>query len=118
MDLKNLIFSFVAGGSITVLIVGLEESHMRIPSAMAALMPVFTLVSYFFIGASQNSIAVGQHSKFVLVGTIVAWIPYMAVIAFTATRLGTNRSLALGLTVFLVLAAGYATIVEKYGLFK
>lgn len=118
MGLKTLIFSFIVGGGITALIVGFEESQMRILSGVAALMPVFTMVSYFFIGASQNSVAVSQHSKFVLVGTLVAWIPYMAVIALTATKLGTNKSLALGMIVFFTLAGIYVVAVERFSLFK
>ena len=118
MDIKSLLFNFVVGGSVTALIVGLEESQMRTWSGIAALMPVFTMVSYFFIGATQNSNAVSQHSKFVLVGTLVAWVPYMAVIAVTATRLGTNRSIALGMVVFFVFASAYVLAVEKFSLFK
>ena len=118
MDFKNVIFSFLVGGTITALIVGLEESHMRTWSGLAALMPVFTMVSYLFIGASQNSLAVSQHSKFVLVGTLVSWVPYMAVIALTAPKLGTNKSIGLGMVVFLFLGTGYVVAVDKLGLFK
>jgi uncharacterized membrane protein (GlpM family) len=118
MELKNFLFSFLLGGMITALIVGLEASHMRTWSGVAALMPVFTMVSYFFIGASQNAIAVSQHAKFVLVGTLVSWVPYMAVIAWTAPRLGTNRSIILSLTVFFILAGAYVYAVEKLRLFK
>ena len=118
MDFKSLIFSFLVGGTITTLIVGLEASHMRMWSGIAALAPVFTMVSYFFIGASQNSMAVSQHSKFVLVGTLVSWVPYMLVIAVTAPKLGSNRAIALGIVTFSVLAAVYAVTVEKFSLFK
>ena len=78
MNLGGMIFTFMVGGSVTALIVGLEESGRRTWSGLAALVPVFTIVSYFFIGASKDAMAVSQHSKFVLVGTLVSWVPYMA----------------------------------------
>ena len=114
----GIILNFVVGGTVTALIVGLEESGQRIWSGLAALVPVFTLVSYFFIGASKNAIAVSQHSKFVLVGTLVSWVPYMAAVALLAPRVGTNRAIGLGLAAFFVLAGGYVGVVAKYGLFR
>ena len=88
----GIILNFVVGGTVTALIVGLEESGQRIWSGLAALVPVFTLVSYFFIGASKNAIAVSQHSKFVLVGTLVSWVPYMAAVALLAPRVGGDKT--------------------------
>jgi uncharacterized membrane protein (GlpM family) len=106
------------GGTVTALIVGLEESGRRTWSGLAALAPVFTVVSYFFIGASKDATAVSQHSKFVLVGTLVSWIPYMAAVAVLAPRIGTNKAIGLGLALFCVLAGGYVGLVERYGLFR
>jgi uncharacterized membrane protein (GlpM family) len=118
MDTKNVLFSFILGGTVTALIVGLEQEGSPMWSGIAALMPVFTMVSYFFVGASQNSRAVSEHSKFVLIGTLVSWVPYMLVIAMTSDRLGTNRSMILAISVFFVLAGGYAAIIEKFHLFQ
>ncbi len=118
MSLKSLALNFLVGGTVTALIVGLEESELRTWSGIAALMPVFTMVSYFFIGQSGSAIAVSQHSKFVLVGTLVSWMPYMAVVALTAPRLGVNRSIGLGLAVFFVLATAYVSVTAKYRLFR
>lgn len=114
----GIVLNFVVGGTVTALIVGLEESGRRTWSGLAALMPVFTLVSYFFIGASKNAMAVSQHSKFVLVGTVVSWIPYMGAVALLAPRFGTNKAIGAGLAIFFVLAGGYVGMVEKYGLFR
>jgi uncharacterized membrane protein (GlpM family) len=118
MDFKDIVFSFLVGGTVTALIVGLEQSNMQLWSGIAAIMPVFTLVSYIFIGSSGNSIAVSRHAKFVLFGTIVAWVPYMIVIAWTTPKLGTNRSLLLGLLTFIVMGFAYVGAVEKLRLFK
>lgn len=115
---SELLLSFFVGGAVTALIVGLEESGMRLWSGFAALVPVFTIVSYVFIGATKDATAVSQHSKFVLVGTLVSWVPYMAVIAWTAPKLGTNRAIGLGLAVFFVLAFGFVLAVERYRLFR
>ncbi len=61
MALKEIAFSFILGGSMTAAIVGLEESGHRILSGFATLVPVFTLVSYVFIGDSRGGAAVSAH---------------------------------------------------------
>ncbi len=100
------------------MIVLLEENKSRLLSGFATLMPVFTLVSYIFIGASKNGgIAVSQHSKFVLVGTIISWIPYMLVISWLSPSIGAQKAIAWGLAVFFVLAAAFLFVVGKYNLF-
>ena len=118
MNFKAWIASFLIGGTVTTLIVGLEESNFKTLSGVAALMPVFTMVSYFLLGVSQDPSEISKHSKFVLYGTLVAWVPYMVVIATLAPKMGTNRSIGLALLVFFVLAASFVLVVQKYGLFK
>lgn len=115
---KNLFFSFIIGGSLTALIVGLEQYKMQTWSALAALMPLSTLVSYYFIGTHESSISISQHSKFVLFGTLFSWVPYMTIIALSAPKLGTNKSIFLGMIVFFILATFYVFFVEKLNLFK
>ena len=115
--MQNIVLSFLVGGTVTSLIVGLEERHLRLWSGLAALLPVFTIVSYFFIGATQGGIAVGQHSRFVLVGTLVSWVPYMVVVAWLAPILGANRGIGAGLLVFLILATAFVITVDRYKLF-
>lgn len=116
--MKDLVLNFVIGGTVTALIVRLEESGLRTWSGVAALMPVFTLVSYFIIGESRGGAAVGRHSQFVLAGTVVSWIPYMLVIAVLAPKLGANRAIGAGLGVFFALATAFVFVVERYGLFR
>ena len=118
MSLGVLLMSFIVGGVVTALVVGLESSGQRVWSGLAMLAPVLTIVSYFFIGSTKDAIAVSQHSKFVLFGTLASWIPYIAVIAYTAPRLGTVRAILLGLFVFLVLAMAYIWVVQRYRLFQ
>lgn len=118
MTLSGFLLSFLIGGTVTALIVGLEESGLRLWSGVAALVPVFTVVSYVFIGASKDAIAVSQHSKFVLFGTLVSWVPYMSVIAYAAPRLGTSRAIGLGLLVFFVLALAFVWVVDRNRLFQ
>ncbi len=116
--MKSIIIYFLTGGIVTVLIVLLEKSGYRLLSGLATLMPVFTLVSYIFIGESQGGVAVSKHSQFVLVGTLITWVPYMLVISFLAPKLGAYRSIAIGMAVFTVLALLFVFIVGKYNLFK
>jgi uncharacterized membrane protein (GlpM family) len=117
MNFKNLVFNFAVGGTITALIVGFEESKMKTLSGIAALMPVFTLVSYFIMGASQDAKAISEHAKFVLWGTIIAWIPYMTAIAIYAPKLGTNKSILLGMAIFFACASVYVFAAERFHLF-
>jgi uncharacterized membrane protein (GlpM family) len=116
--MKSIIIYFLTGGIVTVLIVLLEKSGYRILSGLAALMPVFTLVSYLFIGESQGGVAVSKHSQFVLVGTLVTWVPYMLVIAYLAPKMGAYKAIAIGMGVFTILALIFVFIVGKYNLFK
>ena len=118
MTLSSFLSSFFIGGLVTAAIVSLEESGMRVWSGVAALVPVFTLVSYVFIGASKDAAAVSQHSRFVLYGTLFSWVPYMFVIAYAAPRLGSTRSIGLGLLTFFVLAVAYVWLVQRLRLFQ
>jgi uncharacterized membrane protein (GlpM family) len=118
MNVKNILIYFITGGVVTTLIVMLEESGLRIWSGLATLMPVFTLISYFFIGHSRGGNALGQHAWFVLVGTLVAWVPYMVTVALLSPHMPSNKAIGIGLGVFLFLAAMYLLVVSKYHLFQ
>lgn len=117
MSIKDLILYFIVGGTVTSLIVGSEESGFRILSGFAALVPVFTVVSYLFLGQSKGGATVGEHSQFVLFGTLVSWVPYMVVVALLAPRFGAHKAIGSGLIVFFVLAAIYLGLVYHYKLF-
>lgn len=114
---KNYFIYFLTGGIFTAVIVALEENGSRLLSGFATLMPVFTLVAYIFIGQSKGGGAVGQHAWFVLVGTIVSWVPYMLLVAYLAPKFGSKLAIGAGLLGFLVLAAIYLGIVYHYRLF-
>ncbi len=117
MDIKNWLLYFFTGGIVTVLIVALEESGLRLWSGLAALVPIFTLVSYVFIGSAKGGVAVSQHSKFVLFGTLVSWVPYMLIIAYLAPKIGAQKAIGIGLVVFFILAVGYLLAVNHFKLF-
>jgi uncharacterized membrane protein (GlpM family) len=118
MNVKNILVYFITGGVVTTLIVMLEESGLRIWSGLATLMPIFTLISYFFIGHSRGGSALGQHAWFVLVGTLVAWVPYMATVALLSPHMPSNKAIAIGLGVFFFLATVYLLVVSKFHLFQ
>lgn len=115
--LKNYLVYFLTGGLFTVLIVALEENGSRMLSGFATLMPVFTLVAYIFIGETSGGKVVGQHAWFVLIGTIVSWVPYMVLVAYLAPRIGSKYAITAGMAAFFILAAIYLTIVYHYRLF-
>jgi len=118
MKLSRLIIYFLTGGLFTALIVALEESGKRTLSGFATLIPVFTLVAYFFIGQTGGSAAVSQHAKWVLVGTLVSWVPYMLAVAYLSPKLGSHNAILAGLAVFSVLALVYITLADRLRLFQ
>ena len=100
-----------------MIIVGLEESGYPTWSGIATLMPVFTLVAYLFIGESKGGVAVSSHARFVLIGTLVSWVPYMIAIIILAPKVGAYKSIAVGILIFFVCAAAFLLISNKYNLF-
>ncbi|MBI5654273.1 hypothetical protein HZC53_01265 [Candidatus Uhrbacteria bacterium] len=116
--LKEYAIYFVTGGIVTTFIVALENSNSRLLSGFAALMPVFTLVAYIFIGETKGGVAVSQHSWLVLLGTMVSWVPYMLIIAILAPKIGPHKAIGLGLAAFIILALIYIGLIGKYGLFR
>lgn len=98
------IFTFVIGGIVTTSIVYFESSGFPLLSRLAALVPVFTWLSYLFIGEISGPKEVSSHALFVLLGTIVAWMPYMLTIYFFAPRIGSVKAVLAGIAVFLFLA--------------
>lgn len=102
------VFAFVVGGAITVAIIHLEASGNQLLSRLAALFPVFTWLSYLFIGKISGPKAVSSHSLFVLLGTLVAWVPYMFVIYLFAPKIGSTKAIILGVAVFVVFALTFA----------
>jgi uncharacterized membrane protein (GlpM family) len=118
VNLSSLIIYFITGGLFTAVIVALEESGHRTLSGLATLVPVFTLVAYLFIGQTAGGTAVSQHAKWVLVGTLVSWVPYMLAIAYFAPKIGSHKAILAGLAIFLVLALVYVAIASRLRLFQ
>lgn len=118
MKLSNLVIYFITGGLFTTLIVGLEKSGRRTLSGFATLIPVFTLVAYFFIGQSAGNTAVSQHAKWVLVGTLASWVPYMLAVAYLAPKIGSSKAILAGLGIFLVLALAYVALTNRLKWFQ
>src|SRR5690349_19070320 len=108
--MSEYLFSFLIGGGVTVAITYFENSGWPLASRLAALFPVFTWISYIFIGRVSGNKAVSEHSLFVLLGTIFAWLPYMFVIYFFSSRIGANKAIILGIGVFLVLATIFSKL--------
>ncbi|HXK37978.1 MAG TPA: hypothetical protein VJ579_02840 [Candidatus Paceibacterota bacterium] len=116
--MNNLLIYFITGGLFTTLIIALEESGSRTLSGFMALIPVFTLVSYIFIGPSQGGFAVSQHAKFVLFGTFAAWVPYMIAVIYLAPKLGALKATVVGMLLFFVLAGIYIYFINRFGFFQ
>lgn len=118
MKISDLVVYFITGGLFTTMIVALEGSGRRTLSGLATLVPVFTLIAYFFIGQSQGGEAVGQHAKFVLVGTLISWVPYMILVAYLSPVIGPRKAILSGLSLFFVLALSYIFAVNRLKYFR
>ena len=98
------ILAFVTGGLLTLGIVYFELNGSPLISRTAALFPIFTWLSYLFIGRLGSDEAVSRHSLFVLLGTIVSWIPYMLIVYLLAPKIGAYKALLLGMITFIACA--------------
>lgn len=114
MSIKEIAVNFITGGALTTLIVGLEESGHRTLSGLATLVPVFTLISYIFIGESRDGDAVGAHSKFILTGPLISWVPYMMVISFLAPKIGPNKAIAGRITRFFRSGGAFVCAIQHF----
>ena len=114
----NVIIYFLTGGVVTTAIVLLERSGWRLLSGLATLMPVFTLIAYFFIGESNGGTALSDHAKLVLIGTLVSWVPYMLVVIWLAPHWSTYKTIGVGLAVFFVLAIIFLLLTQHFGWFQ
>jgi uncharacterized membrane protein (GlpM family) len=114
----NIIIYFITGGVVTTAIVLLEESNLRLLSGLAALMPVFTLIAYLFIGASGGGTDLSNHAKLVLIGTFAAWVPYMLVIIWLAPYVNTYKAIGAGLAVFFICAIVFLLLTQHFGWFQ
>lgn len=112
-SMTTYIFSFLVGGVVTTLITYFEISGFPMLSRLAALFPVFTWLSYLFIGDISGPDAVAKHSLFVLLGTLIAWVPYMLTIYLLAPRVGSWKAIVAGMVVFVVLATLFVYFYKK-----
>lgn len=104
MGWEKYLFYFLTGGLITTAIIVLEESGMPLLSRLAALFPVFTWMAYLFLGQSGTGQQIADHAKFVLIGTIVSWIPYMLSIIYFSPRIGVYKAIGISVGIFLITA--------------
>lgn len=114
----NIVLYFLTGGIVTTAIVLLEESGGRTLSALAAIIPIFTLIAYLFIGQSQGGVALSENAKLTLVGTAIAWVPYMLIIIRFAPQWGTYKTIGVALAVFFVLAIAFLLLTQHFGWFQ
>lgn len=108
------ILAFVAGGSLTLATIALELNGYAQLSRLAAIFPIVTWISYLFIGETLGGDeAVSKHALFVLLGTLIAWVPYMLVIYYFSPKIGTHRAIIAAIAVFLVLALVFTALYKK-----
>jgi uncharacterized membrane protein (GlpM family) len=103
------LFSFLIGGLVTLAITYFEFSGHPLLSRLAALFPVFTWLSYFFIGRFSKEEAVTSHALFVLLGTLACWVPYMLTLYLLTPRIGSLWAIIVGIALFLFLATIFIT---------
>ena len=113
VDMFQYLFYFLVGGLVVSAVVFFEESGYTTLSRIAILFPVVTWLSYLFIGNFGTPQQVADSATYVLFGTIVAWIPYMASIVYFAPKFGVEKAIIIALAVFVVLAAIFSYVYYK-----
>lgn len=108
------LLAFFAGGVVTMLVTAFEVSGFPTLSRLATLFPVVTLISYLFIGHIDSAETVSKHAHFVMLGTLVAWMPYMFIIYYFSPRIGAPRAIVLSLVVFFLLAFIFTAMYNKW----
>ncbi len=114
--MPDYLIAFFTGGTITAAVVALQSAGYPTLSGVAALFPIVTWLSYIFIGELSGAAAVSKHSLFVLLGTLIAWTPYMATIYYLSPRIGVNKAIVVALVVFFIVAFIYVTTYNKFAL--
>lgn len=107
------ILVFIVGGLMTLLVTYAELSGYHFLSHFAAIFPTLTIVSYIFLGRFANTDAVSKHAYFVLLGTLVAWVPYMLIIWYFTPKIGTTKALVLGISAFILLSVTFIKIFHQ-----
>lgn len=112
--MSTYLFAFLSGGSITLAVVALEVNGFTLLSRLALLFPVTTWISYLFIAdALGGETAVSKSALFVLMGTFVAWVPYMFIIYYFSPKIGVHRAVGLAIIVFVILALIFSAVYKK-----
>ncbi|MEO8065720.1 MAG: hypothetical protein ABI643_02595 [Candidatus Doudnabacteria bacterium] len=114
--MKEYLLVFIVGGAVTTIITYFANSGWPTISRLAALFPVSTWISYLFIARVSGNKAVSKHSLFVLLGTIVAWLPYMFVIYYYSDKIGANKAIGIGIAVFVALALIFIYFTKTYNI--
>jgi uncharacterized membrane protein (GlpM family) len=102
------ILSFIIGGLLTTIIVYCEVNGFPLISRIAALFPLFTWLSYLFIGSLTNSARVVNHTLFV--GNHFCMDSLYAFYLFFAQMLGSTKAIIGAIIIFLVLSTIFSAI--------
>jgi uncharacterized membrane protein (GlpM family) len=113
MDYIKYVLYFTIGGIVTTTIIALEESGLPLLSRLATLFPVFTWLSYLFLGQTESTQQITDHAKFVLTGTIVSWIPYMLAIIILTPKIGTTKAIIASIIIFTIIALTFSYFYPK-----
>ncbi len=113
MDFVKYLIYFITRGIVTTTIVFFEQSGMTLISRLAALFPVFTWLAYLFIGSFGAPQQVSEHAKFVLIGTIISWVPYMLAIIYLSPKFGVHKAILIAISIFIIIALVYSYIYLK-----
>lgn len=102
---------------VTLIVFFEEKIKNPLVAGIFVLVPIFTWLSYLFFGLDENGPKeVAYNTKFVIIGTLIAWVPYMLTMHFLATRIGVYKAILAGVIVFLILASIYVWIVHAFNI--
>ena len=94
---------FLVGGLTSLSVTFAEVCGYHCLSGLAIVFPTMTVVSYLFLGHITDGVTVSRHALFVVLTTLVAWIPYMLALWYFAPKIGTPKAMGIGLSLFAIL---------------
>jgi len=102
--MMRFLLYFFLGGTVTALVAYLANRGEGTLSAFVAAFPVLTALTFLLVSAEGRPADVAEYARGLILFT-PAWICYVVVVLLGFQRLGTLRSIVLGMAVYVLASA-------------
>ncbi|QGU00240.1 hypothetical protein SYNTR_1646 [Candidatus Syntrophocurvum alkaliphilum] len=113
MSLNELVFRFIAGGVVIVLISLLGKSKNEFLAGIAVLFPIVTVVGYYFLSFTSEPQILQKQVQFSLLA-LPAVLGFLLALYFTIHRLPIVYSLIAGILVWSAIAVPAALLGSRF----